>query len=190
MELQDTRDILNSFAKYVIQQSRSNLTKGKKNFNKKLYNSLDYDLDLNFDGSGFILRFLMEEYGLYQDEGVKGKDPSKVSPNAKIKGQQAPNSRFRFGSGSRRGTFASFVKRMSIYAKAKNIRFRQGNTGRFAEGGYDAMGYVIAKNIYNRGIKPSMFFTKPFEKRFKTLPNELIAAFVNDAEKTIEDGNI
>jgi len=188
MELQDTRDILNGFAKYVIQQSRSNLTKGKKNFNKKLYNSLDHKI--LSDNSGFILQFLMEEYGAYQDEGVKGKDPSKVSPNAKIKGQQAPNSRFRFGSGSRRGTFASFVKRMSIYAKAKNIRFRQGNTGKFAEGGFNAMGFVIAKNIYYRGIKPSMFFTKPFEKRFKTLPNELIAAFVNDAEKTIEDGNI
>ena len=43
MELQDTRDILNSFAKYVIQQSRSNLTKGKKNVSKALYNSLDYN---------------------------------------------------------------------------------------------------------------------------------------------------
>jgi hypothetical protein len=77
-----------------------------------------------------------------------------------------------------------------MYAKAKNIRFRQGKTGKFAKGGYDSMGYVIANNIYNRGIKPSLFFTKPFEKRFKTLPQELIAAFVNDAEKTIEDGNI
>ena len=31
MELQETKNTLNSFAKYVIQQSRSNLTKGKKN---------------------------------------------------------------------------------------------------------------------------------------------------------------
>jgi hypothetical protein len=34
----------------------------------------------------------MEDYGVFQDKGVKGKDPSKVSKNAKIKGQQAPNS--------------------------------------------------------------------------------------------------
>ena len=34
----------------------------------------------------------MDEYGFYQDLGVKGKNPSKVSKNAKIKGQQAPNS--------------------------------------------------------------------------------------------------
>ena len=183
MELQETKKVLNSFAKYVIQQSRSNLTKGKKNFNKKLYNSLNYKL--LFDNSGFILQFIMEEYGSYQDEGVKGKDPSKVSSNAKITGQQAPNSRFRFGSGTSRGTFDRFAKRMSLFAKAKNIRFRQGKSGKFAKGGYDAMGYVIAKNIYSRGIKPSLFFTKPFEKRFETLPKTLIASFVNDFEKEL-----
>ena len=80
--------------------------------------------------------------------------------------------------------FFQFAKRMSLFAKAKNIRFRQ-SRGRFAKGGYDAMGYVIAKNIYSRGIKPSLFFTKPFEKRFKTLPPELIASFVNDFEKEL-----
>lgn len=30
----------------------------------------------------------MKEYGLFHDQGVRGKDPSRVSPNAKIKGQQ------------------------------------------------------------------------------------------------------
>ena len=38
------RDELNKFAKYVIQQSRSNLTKGKKNASKELYNSLGYEV--------------------------------------------------------------------------------------------------------------------------------------------------
>ena len=185
MKLKETRDLLNSFAKYVVQQSRSNLTKKEKNVSSKLYKSIDYDLDFNFDGSGFILQFFMEEYGSYQDEGVKGKDPSKVSSNAKITGQQAPNSRFRFGSGTSRGTFDRFAKRMSLFAKAKNIRFRQGKTGKFAKGGYDAMGYVIAKNIYSRGIKPSLFFTKPFEKRYRTLPKELQATFINDFEKQL-----
>ena len=41
MQLKETKDILNKFAKYVIQQSRTNLTKGKKNSSKALYNSLD-----------------------------------------------------------------------------------------------------------------------------------------------------
>ena len=120
MELQETKKVLNDFAKYVIQQARSNLTKDKKNFNKKLYNSLSFTPPL-IDNTGIIIQFVMEDYGVYQDEGVKGKDPSQVSPNAKIKGQQAPNSRFRFGSGTSRGTFDKFAKRMSLFAKAKNI---------------------------------------------------------------------
>jgi hypothetical protein len=70
MELQETKKVLNNFAKYVIQQSRSNLTKGKKNVTKKLYESLDYDI--LSDNTGFILQFIMEEYGAYQDQGVSG----------------------------------------------------------------------------------------------------------------------
>ena len=42
MRLKQTKDILNKFAKYVIQQSRTNLTKNKKNSSKSLYNSLDF----------------------------------------------------------------------------------------------------------------------------------------------------
>ena len=186
------RDELNKFAKYVIQQSRSNLTKGKKNSSKELYNSLGYDIS---EASGKTsLGFDMADYGKFQDKGVKGADPSRVSPNAKITGQQAPNAPYRFGSGSKRGTFKSFVKRMSIFAKQKNIRFRENKivngvkvpTGRFAKGGFDSVGYIIASNIYNRGIKPSMFFTKPFEAAFKRLPQELIEAYSIGIEKQIQ----
>tara|TARA_B100001939_G_scaffold346210_1_gene364479 strand:+ start:1761 stop:2312 length:552 start_codon:yes stop_codon:yes gene_type:complete len=183
MDLKAVKILLQDFGDYVIQQSRSNLTKGNKEYSKKLYNSLDYEISP--DAKGLVISFIMEEYGLFQDEGVKGKDPSKVSPNAKITGQQAPNSRFRFGSGNYRGSFEKFAQRMSLFAKSKNIRFRQGKTGKFAKGGYKSMGYVIAKNIYYRGLKPSLFFTKPFEKRFDRLPNDLVTAFVNDIEKNI-----
>lgn len=183
MELKDVKILLDNFGKYVIQQSRSNLTKGNKQYSKRLYNSLDYEI--NPDAKGLVISFIMEEYGVYQDEGVRGADPSKVSPNAKITGQQAPDSRFRFGSGSSSGTFKQFAERMSLFAKTKNIRFRQGKTGKFAKGGYKSMGYVIAKNIYYRGLKPSLFFTKPFEKRFNELPSDLVTAFVNDIEKNI-----
>ena len=31
MQLKKTRDVLNAFGKYVVKQSRSNLTKGRKN---------------------------------------------------------------------------------------------------------------------------------------------------------------
>ena len=56
--LDNTEDILEKFAKRVIQQSRTRLTKGKMNVNKSLYNSLKYKLDTT-PGS-FIIHFLMK----------------------------------------------------------------------------------------------------------------------------------
>ena len=70
MELQETKKVLNDFAKYVIKQSRANLTRGNKNVSKILYESLDYNI--LSDNTGFILQFIMEEYGSYQDQGVSG----------------------------------------------------------------------------------------------------------------------
>jgi hypothetical protein len=183
MQLDETREALNKFAKYVVQQSRSNLTKSGKNVSKELYNSLGYDL--NVSKNSFSLSILMEDYGMFQDKGVKGKDPSKVSKNAKIKGQQAPNSPYKFGSGNYSGQWSKFVGKLEVWAKKKNIRLRD-EKGRFKRGNYKTIAQVIAGNIYNRGIKPSMFFTTPFQKAFKDLPEELILSFGLDLERFID----
>ena len=183
MQLRETKEILNKFGRYVVQQGRSILAKDKKKGN--IYKQFDY---VPFQADGFIgVKFVLPDYAKFVDQGVKGKDPSKVSPNAKITGQQAPNSPFRFGTGTMRGSFDKFAKRMSLFAKERNIRFRQGKTGKFAKGGYNSMGYVIAKNIYYRGLKPTMFFTKPFNKAYENLPPEIQKAFVTDFEKIIID---
>ena len=186
--LKNVQQELNRFAKYVIQQSRTNLTKGNSpygsyNDTKKLYNSLDYDI--NVSPNSFSLSFLMEDYGIFKDKGVKGKDPSKVSPNAKIKGQQAPNSTYRFGSGSSSGKWGDFVGGIEKWAKRKNVRFRD-EKGRFKKGNYKSLAYVIANNIYNRGIKPSLFFTKPFQKAFKNLDKDIIKAYQLDVEELLK----
>jgi hypothetical protein len=183
MQLKETRDALNNFAKYVIQESKNNLDKSGKNFSKELYNSLGYDV--NVSKNSFQLEFLMEDYGIFQDKGVKGKDPSKVSTNAKITGQQAPNSPYKFGSGNYSGQWSKFVGKLEVWAKKKNVRLRD-EKGRFKKGNYKTIAQIIAGNIYNRGIKPSMFFTKPFEKAFKDLPEELILSFGLDLEKFID----
>ena len=169
-------EALEKYAKYVIQQSRTNLTKAKKG-GGKLYNSLEYQIDAP------RVKFLSEDYGIFVDQGVMGNDPSKVSPNAKIKGQQAPDSKYRFGSGKSPKTFKDFVNKMSIWAQAKNVRFRD-QKGRFAKGNYKSLGYVIASNIYNRGIRPTMFFTKPFERGVELYGDDIVAAYIEDNFET------
>ena len=182
MKFKELEKELERFSAYVIQQARSRLARlGKKD--GQLYKSLKPNIDQEKDA--FLIEFLMEDYGLFVDKGVKGKNPSRVSPNAKIKGQQAANSPYRFGSGSKRGTFKKFSQKMAEFAKAKKIRFRQGTTGKFAKGGYKSMGYVIASNIYNRGLKPSMFFSVPFERGQKRFSDKFLEAFALDIDKNL-----
>jgi len=69
---------LNKFAKYVVQQSRTNLTKGQKNASKGLYNSIGYTVKEN--PNSFSLAFLMNEYGTFQDKGVSGKEKKYNTP--------------------------------------------------------------------------------------------------------------
>jgi hypothetical protein len=42
---------------------------------------------------------------------------------------------------------------------------------------------MVTKYLPCQGIKPSLFFTKPFEAAFKRLPDDLIEKFGLDAEK-------
>ena len=169
---------LERFRNYVIKEARSNLTRDKKNVSKGLFQSLKGNVKAM--PNSFSMDFEMNDYGKFQDKGVKGKDPSKVSKNARIKGQQAPNSPYKFGSGSASGQWGMFVSNIQKWAQKRNIRLRD-DKGKYKKGGYSTIAQIIAGNIYNRGIKPSLFFTTPFEAAFKRLPDELVEKFGLDA---------
>jgi len=46
-----------------------------------------------------------------------------------------------------------------------------------------SLAFLIARSVYRNGIKPSLFFTKPFEAAYKNLPEELVEAYGLDAVK-------
>jgi hypothetical protein len=162
MQLKQTKDILNKFAKYVIQQSRTNLTKKKKNSSKSLYNSLDFKYKTVNGGIG--IQFLMDEYGIYQDKGVSGKKKKYNTPFS-YKDKMPPSSA------------------LDKWSVRKGIAPRD-KSGKFIP--RKSINFLIARSIYNKGIKPSLFFTKPFEKAYKDLPKDLVKGFINDIEITIE----
>jgi len=174
--LKSVQQSLNEFRDHVISEAKRNAPKSLGN----LQNSIKGYVKES--PNSIQVTFEMSEYGWYQNEGVRGANPSNVSPNAKIKGQQAPNSRFKFGSGSKRGTWGTFVNSIETWAKRRNIRFRDAK-GKYAKGNYKSLAYVIARNIYSRGLKPSLFFTKPFEAAFKRLPDTLVEKYGLEAEE-------
>ena len=55
MDLTNTEKALKSFSDYVIQQSKTRLTKKDRNYTSELYNSLKYDFEKADDG--FIIDF-------------------------------------------------------------------------------------------------------------------------------------
>ena len=160
---------LSRFAKYVVQQSRTNLSKSGRKDTNNLYGSIGYDLKVH-KGS-FSLSFYMEEYGAFVDEGVQGKNST----------SKAPNSPFRFGSGS--GKKGGLTKSISTWIKRKGLKGRD-KKGRFITD--KSLTFLISRSIYQNGIKPSLFFTKPFEKSFARLPDDIVEKFGLDIDEFLE----
>ena len=167
---ENTRKALEAFKDYVISQSRANLTKKNKNVSKQLYNSLKGIIDVM--PNSFSLKFEMEDYGKFQDEGVKG--ATSTYP-------ESTNSPFKFGTGTgKKGGLSGGIKQ---WVKARRFQFRDAK-GRFTS--YESTAYIISRSIWNKGIKASLFFTKPFEKGFKRLPEELLEAYGLDVEEFLD----
>ena len=162
MQLKETREALNNFGKFVVQQARTRLTKGRKNVSKKLYNSLEYRINATQDSISVI--FEMEDYGKFQDQGVSGTKKKYDTPFS-FKSKMPPSK-----------AFSQFVVR-------KNIKGSRDEKGRFVS--RKSLQYLIARSVYIRGIKPSMFFTKPFNQAFDKLPPELQEKFGIDIENII-----
>jgi hypothetical protein len=160
MRLEKTEAALEAFKKFVIQQSRTRLSKTNKNVSKELYNSLKGNIKVM--PNSIALEFEMEDYGVFQDKGVSGTEKKYNTPFS-YKSKMPP------------------VKPLADWAKNRNIRLRD-EKGKFKKGSYNTIGFLIARSIYRKGIKPSLFFTKPFEQGFKKLPDELINSFGLDVE--------
>jgi hypothetical protein len=161
--LKNVQQELNRFAKYVIKQSRTNLTKGKKNSSKALYNSLDYDI--NVSPNSFSLSFLMEDYGIFQDKGVSG-IKKKYNTPYKYTNKMPPPSK------------------MDKWIVRKGLKGVRGKDGKFIS--RKSLQFMIARSIYNNGIKPSLFFTKPFKKAFTNLDKDIIKAYQLDVEELLK----
>jgi hypothetical protein len=144
---------LKRFTDYVVKEARTNLTRLKKNSTKTLYDSLKGNVKVSTNS--FEMSIEMEEYGHFQDKGVSGK---KVKYN----------------------TPYSYKSKMPPPSKLDKWIVRKGIAPRDKKGNFisrKSLQFLIARSIFNNGIKPSLFLTKPFEAAFKTLPDELVEKF-------------
>ena len=170
MKLDNIKEILNNYAEKVISDARKNLVDDHKS-SGDLYNSLDYKLDTEV--GAFLVDFFMEDYGQFVDKGVKGKTSTYPETSAAL-------SKFQYGTGTgKKGGLTDGVRR---WLGKKRFQWRT-DEGKFMS--YDTMAFLIARSIYNKGIKANLFFTKPFESGTKELGKKLLGAFALDVEDAI-----
>ena len=156
---------LDKFKDYVIKQSKANLTRLKKISSKTLYNSIKGEAKAM--PNSFYLNFEMEPYGKFIDKGVNGKKTAYSTPYS-YKTKMPPPSKL-----------DKWIVRKGLAPRNKDGKF----TGRSINsvGFKKSIQFLIARKIFMFGIKPSLFFTKPFEKAYKNLPDELVAKYGLDA---------
>ena len=158
MELMNVEEELNRFFKKVIRESRKNLRSKGAIASKDLYKSLKSSVTENPNSIEASLS--MEDYGKFINYGVKGVKSGKSLAGYRYTNKKPP------------------VKFLKTWLKQKR--------GRFRERSLDSRAFMVQNIVYQRGIKPTEFFSKPFEEAFKTLPDELIEAYGLDLDNFLE----
>lgn len=156
----EVKRVFEEFADKVVGLAKLNLKPSK------LKESIRSEVDLSKAGS-LSVYFFMNEYGLFQDRGVSGRRV-KYLTKFTYKDKQPPSTP------------------IANWAQKNFIRLRD-EDGKFIKGSYDSVGFVIARSIKEKGIKPSLFFTKPFERLFNQLPDEIIEAYGLEIDKAIDN---
>lgn len=162
MDKEQTYLALQKFQRYVVRESRSNLKKMKKNSSGKLYNSIKGNVKVS--KNSFELDFEMLPYGQFQDKGVSGVKKKYDTPFT-YRDKMPPSK-----------AFDKWMIKRGIAPRNKEGQFQTRK----------GLAYVIARSIYMNGIKPSLFFTKPFEKAYKKLSPELVESFGLDVESLMD----
>ena len=168
---------LNSFGKYIVKQSRINLTKGKKNVSKGLYNSLSFKVVT--DAKGFSIKFYMDSYGTFVDKGVSGNKQTQsykdytgktVSSPYKYTNKQPPS-----------GVIDKWVVR-------KGLKGSRDKEGKFIK--RKSMVFFIARSIKIKGIKSTSFFQRPLQLGLKNFGKDLLGNVKQDIIDTLNQTTV
>ena len=161
--MSETLKALEQFRDLVVAEAKANLRSQGKDTSGKLSNSIKGEVKQMPNSIGIY--FEMEPYGNFQDKGVSGTQRKFDTPYS-YKSKMPPPS-----------AFDKWIVRKGIAPRS--------TTGKFQS--RKGMQFAIAKTIFKYGIKPSLFFTKPFEEAYKTLPDTLIDKYGLDAEQLLNE---
>ena len=180
MSISNLDAVLNKFGKRVVKESRTALTKKKKNASKELYNSIGYVFKEN--KNSFQLSISMADYGKFIDKGVSGNNDSSFKGKKKTVFRSTGG--FRFGSGNFNGKGGEWAKRIDKWMYSRGIQGRD-KKGKFIK--RDTVNFLIRRSIFQHGTQATEFLSKPFESAFKALPTQVVNAYALDMDKFLSD---
>ena len=164
---------LDSFGSSVVSGSKKELARKKKNASKNLSKSVDYAVKVS--KNSFQLDFIMEDYGKFIDKGVKGVGGKKADGSS-WKKKRVTNNLYKYKK-KRPPTIAfnGWTIKRGIAPRNKKGQFttRKG------------LLHAIATSVFHTGLETTNFFTNPFEKAFKKLPDELVEAYGLEVDKLL-----
>jgi hypothetical protein len=166
MKTQNLERYLNSFGKYIVKQSRTNLTKAKKNTGKGLYNSIRFQVSKS--ANGIDVTFYMLGYGTFVDKGVSGNEVKRTYRNWLGQDTSSP---FQYKS---KQPPSSILEK---WIKIRGIKGR-GKDGRFIKN--KSLAFLIGRSIKLKGIKSTSFFQRPMELAMKKFGKDILIALKED----------
>jgi|TARA_X000001388_G_C2164825_1_gene97569 hypothetical protein len=183
MILRNVTELVREFANKVVYESKFNAQKQAVSGN--LLNSISSKItppNITTKDRQFLIQFFMEAYGKFQDAGVKGVKEGE-SQGKKLYGKE-----FKYTSkGGKRGLKGmpptGALDRWTVRKKGFTSKVRD-DKGRFIE--RKTLVFLVARNIFFKGIKPTLFFTKPFTKYFAELPEQLAVAYGDEFEARVK----
>ena len=159
---------LDKFGKRVVKESRTALTKKKKNASKSLYNSIGYKSKVS--KNSFELSFSMETYGKFIDKGVKGVGGTKANGKP-WKKKKVTNNLYKYTNKKPPASaFNNWIVRKGIAPRDSKGRFIK----------RQSLNFLIARSIKSKGIRATLFFTKPFERGLDLYGDEIVAGYLED----------
>tara|TARA_R110002020_G_scaffold2740_2_gene12855 strand:+ start:432 stop:986 length:555 start_codon:yes stop_codon:yes gene_type:complete len=182
MDTQKLERYLDSFGKYVVQQSRSNLTKGKKNVNKDLYNSIKFEVVSTAEG--LSIKFYMANYGAFVDKGVSGNKKKQSYRNWEGKKVSSP---FKYGAKQPpSGIIEKWISKKGLKGRVDKKWKSAGNRGgQFISN--KSFAFLIARSIKLKGIKSLSFFQRPLELGLEKLGEGYLKSLKEDIIKGLTE---
>lgn len=171
MQLENLRKALEQLRDNVIAQSKANLKNSGKSASGTLLNSIKGS-PVKISDNSIEFSIEMEDYGTFIDKGVSGVKVKYQTPYSYKDKMPPPQA------------LDKWIVRRGLAPRDTGGKFR----GRSVKsvGFAKSIQYLIARSIFYKGIKPSLFFTKPFEEEYKKLEGQLDGILFKDADDMID----